>query len=269
MRLMAVVCLAAVVAVPTIAWTAHAASSDDSIPDLSAGGAGWQNTHNDFILPSSGPGPVTWDPAHPFVGNGQGGRVTVRVADLSNPILMPWVRDELKKLNDDALAGKLQYTPTSLCRPNGIPGILLLRNEPLYIAQTPTAVTLIYQSNHQSRHIYLNVPHSANVKPSWYGESVGHYEGDTLVIDTIGLSSKAPVDYYLTPHTDQLHVVERYHRIGDGKTLEVTFTAEDPGAFTAPWTGSQRFRQLNNTPMQEYVCAENEPLAPKATSSDF
>src|SRR5579871_719185 len=187
-----------------------------SIPDLSAGGAAWQNRHNDFILPSSGPGPVTWDPKYPFVGNGAGQPVTSRVADLANPILMPWVRDELKKFNDDALGGKLQYTPTALCRPNGVPGMILLRNEPLYIAQTAGEVTFLYQSNHQFRHIYLNTPHSANVKPSWYGESVGHYEGDTLIVDTIGLSSKAPVDYYLTPHSDQLHVVERYHRIGDG-----------------------------------------------------
>ncbi len=135
-----------------------AADSPGHIPDLSAGGAAWRNTHNDFILPSAGPGPVTWDPAHPFVGNGQRGIVTSRVADLSNPILMSWVKDELKKLNDDALAGKLQYSPTALCRPNGVPGVILLRNEPLFIAQRDTEVTFLYQSDHQSRHIYLNVP---------------------------------------------------------------------------------------------------------------
>ena len=212
---------------------------------------------------------MTWDPAHPFVGNGQRGIVTSRVADLSNPILMSWVKDELKKLNDDALAGKLQYSPTALCRPNGVPGVILLRNEPLFIAQRDTEVTFLYQSDHQSRHIYLNVPHSAKVKSSWYGESVGHYEGDTLVVDTIGITPKAPVNYYWTPHTDQIHVIERYRRIDDGKTLEVTFTVEDPGAFTMPWTASQRYRKLDNTRMEEYVCAEGEPLAPRATGLDF
>lgn len=248
---------------------ADAAGSSTTIPDLSADGAGWRNTHNDFILPASGPGPVTWDPAHPFVGNGGGGIVTLRIADLSNAILMPWVRDALKKLNDDALAGKEQRSPTSLCRPNGVPGMILLRNEPLYIAQTATEVTFLYQSDHQFRHIYLNVPHSPKIEPSWYGESVGHYEGDTLVVDTVGVTSKAPVDYYLTPHTDQIHIIERYRRIGDGKTLEVTFTVDDPGAFTMPWTASQRYREVDNTPMQEYVCAEGEPLAPRATHLDF
>jgi hypothetical protein len=248
---------------------ALAAESSDAIPDLSAGGAAWRNTHNDFILPSSGPSPVTFDPAHPFVGNGGGQAVTLRVADLTNPILMPWVRDVLKKFNDDALAGKEQRSPTSLCRANGVPGMILLRNEPLYIAQTAKVVTFLYQSDHQFRHIYLNVPHSAKVNASWYGESVGHYEGDTLVVDTIGLSPKAPVDYYLTPHTDQLHVVERYRRINDGKGLEVMFSVEDPGAFNMPWTASQRYRKIDNSPMVEYVCAEGEPLAPQATQLDF
>src|SRR6266481_932321 len=75
------------------------AVSLNAIPDLSAGGAAWRNTHNDFILPKTGAGPVTWDPAHPYFGHGDGPRPTSRVADLSNPILMPWVKDALKKLN--------------------------------------------------------------------------------------------------------------------------------------------------------------------------
>src|SRR5215831_20101254 len=108
-----------------------------SVPDLSAGGAAWRNTHNDFILPKTGAGPVTWDPAHPYFGNGDGPRPTSRVADLSNPILMPWVKDALKKFNEDALAGKPQFTPIARCWPNGVPGAILLRLNPMYILQTP------------------------------------------------------------------------------------------------------------------------------------
>src|SRR5215467_7525970 len=210
------------------------ADAASSIPDLSAGGAAWRNTHNDFILPKTGAGPVTWDPAHPYFGNGDGPRPTARVADLANPILMPWVRDALKKFNDDALAGKPQFTPIARCWPNGVPGAILLRVNPMYIVQTPKDVVFLYQSDHQIRHIYMNVPHSKNVTPSWYGESVGHYEGDTLVVDTIGITTKVAVYYNDTPNTDKLHVVERYRRVDDGNTLEVTFTAEDPGAFTVP-----------------------------------
>lgn len=238
------------------------AASSNAIPDLSAGGAAWRNTHNDFILPKSGAGPVTWDPAHPYFGNGDGPKPTSRVADLSNPILMPWVKDALQKRNVDALAGKPQFTPVARCWPNGVPGTILLRLNPLFIVQTPQEVLFLYQSDHQVRHIYLNVPHSGHVLPSWYGESVGHYEGDTLVVDTVGVTTKAAVDYYLTPHTDKLHVVERYRLMDGGRSLEVTFTVDDPGAFTMPWSASQRYQKLSQMPMEEVVCAEGEAFAP-------
>jgi hypothetical protein len=257
------------------------AAPSNAIPDLSAGGAAWRNTHNDFILPKTGAGPVTWDPAHPYFGNGDGPKPTSRVADLSNPILMPWVKEALQKFNADALAGKAQFTPIARCWPNGVPGAILLRLNPLFIVQTTKEVLFLYQSDHQMRHIYMNVPHSKNVAPSWYGESVGHYEGDTLVVDTVGLTTKAAVDYYLTPHTDKLHVVERYRLVEDGRTLEVTFTVDDPGAVAMSWSASQRYQKVAQTPMEEVVCAEGEAFAPiqdpqqalfpipRAAASDF
>lgn len=237
-------------------------ADSNSIPDLSAGGAGWRNTHNDFILPKIGAGPVTWDPAHPYFGNGDRQAPTVRVADLTNPILMPWVKDSLQKFNSDALAGKPQPTPVARCWPAGVPGTLLLRLNPLFILQTPKEVLFLYQSDHQVRHIYLNVPHSGGVVPSWYGESVGHYEGDSLVVDTVGVTTKSAVDYYLTPHSDKLHVVERYHLVDNGRTLEASVTVDDPGAFTTPWSASQQYQKLSNTPMDEVVCAEGEIFVP-------
>src|SRR5262249_39077785 len=93
--------------------------------------------------------------------------------------------------------------------------------------------------------------------PSWFGESIGHYEGDTLVVDTIGLTTKTFVDNYQTPHTDKLHVVERFHMIDGGKTLEVNVHVEDPGAFTTPWNAIQRYRRNEQGPQFESVCAEN------------
>lgn len=233
-----------------------------AIPDLSSGGAAWQNMHNDFILPASGPGPVTWDPAHPYVGNNEGRPPTARVADLTNPILMPWLKEELRKFNQDALAGKVQYTPIARCKPAGVPGAILLRLNPMFIAQTPKEVLFLYQSDHQVRHIYINRPHSAHIDPSWYGESVGHYEGDALVVDTVGVSTKVATDYYSTPHTEQLHVVERYHVVDGGTTLEVNFTVDDPGAFNMPWSASQKYKKID-APYREVVCAEGEASAPK------
>src|SRR6202162_1910250 len=99
---------------------------------------------------------------------------------------------------------------------------------------------MIFSGNAEVRHIRLNASHSADPKPSWYGESVGHYEGDTLVVDTIGLNDKRLIDNYGTPHTDKLHVVERFRLVDGGKTLEVAFTVEDPCAFFQTWSGTRQ-----------------------------
>jgi hypothetical protein len=107
------------------------------------------------------------------------------------------------------------------------------------------------------RHVYLNVPHSKNPAPTWYGESIGHYEGDELVVDTIGLSPKAVIDNYHTPHTEALHVTERYHLVEGGKTLEVNLVVEDPGAFNAPWKTIQHYARANRGPLPEENCSEN------------
>ena len=110
---------------------------------------------------------------------------------------------------------------------------------------------------------------------TWYGESVGRYEGDTLVIDTIGLNDKTFVDYFRTPHTEKLHVVERWRMVDDGKMLEFQFTVDDPEAFDQPWSGIRRLRRVA-TPYIEEVCAENnDPFfgsdyhIPKAAKPDF
>jgi hypothetical protein len=122
------------------------------------------------------------------------------------------------------------------------------------------------------------VLHSANPKPSPYGESVGHYEGgDTLVIDTIGLSDDTFVDNYRTPHTTQLHVIERFKLIDGGKTLDVSITVDDPGAFTMPWSARQTYRRTHEEPMLKTICAENNSVIfdaaispiPRADKPDF
>jgi hypothetical protein len=115
---------------------------------------------------------------------------------------------------------------------------------------------MIKEGGVEIQHIYLNVPHSANVKPSWYGESVGHYEGDTLVVDTIGQNSKTVVDAFRTPHTEKLHVVERWHLIDGGKGLEVNITVDDPDTFNQPWSTYVRHVRGKEA-FYEDICAEN------------
>src|SRR5207247_297588 len=103
----------------------------------------------------------------------------------------------------------LPFAAQSRCYPGGVPGQLLFPAEPFYFIQTPKQVWMIWQRDHMVRRIYLTDKHSANVKPSWFGESIGHYEnGDTLVVDTLGLSTKnSYIDNFRTPHTEKLHVV--------------------------------------------------------------
>jgi hypothetical protein len=229
--------------------------------------------------PTGGPGPVTFDKAYPYVPNGSGKQSTYRVADLSNPILQPWTIPSMKKANDEVIAGKVPFRARERCWPVGVPGFSAYSLvEPFYFYQTAEKVVVINQGGPEIRRIYLNVTHSKNVKPSWYGESVGHYEnGDTLVIDTIGISTKSFTDNYRTPHTDQLHVVERWKLAADGMTVDVSVFVEDPGAFTMPWSAVQRWRRVENAPLSTATCNENNgdffnhglvPL-PEAAKPDF
>jgi hypothetical protein len=149
-------------------------------------------------------------------------------------------------------------------------------------------VIFLYLRNHEFRHVRLNRPHPARIEPSWYGDSVGRYEGDTLVIDTVGVRPGpfAMLDMYGTPFSPALHVVERYRlidygeakealdrgfkeniRFGPGvqslefdpnyrgKHLQLQFTVEDDGVFTTPWTATITYA----VPLgrwEEHVCAE-------------
>jgi hypothetical protein len=216
----------------------------------------------DFVQPLSGPGPVTNDPAHPYLTNADAARTgrqpTYRVADLSNPILKPWVVEHMRKANEEVLAGEIPFTADSRCYPAGVPSFLLFPANPVRFIQTPDQVLMIWQQDAQVRRVYLNQQHTSNPKPSWYGESVGHYEGaDTLVVDTIGQNDKTFVDNYRTPHTTQMHVIERFKLVDSGRTIEVSVYVEDPGAFTSPWNAIQRYRRTEDGPMVEMVCAEN------------
>ena len=244
---------------------------------------GWSVAHadgDDYIQPASGPGPVKSDPAHPFIPTQPDTAIqpTYRVADLTNPILKPWAVEQMRKANDEVLAGKVPYVPRERCWPAGTPAWVL--EPPFNISifiETPKEIVMVHQNDYQFRHIYLNVPHSNNPKPSWTGESVGHYEGDELVVDTIGFNDRTFVDNYRTPHTTQMHVVERFKLIDGGKTLQDTITVEDPGAYNMKWTAVQRWTRNNRGPIEELSCAENNenlfdydvrPI-PQAKTPDF
>jgi len=162
----------------------------------------------------------------------------------------------------------------------------------MQMLQQPDEITFLYANDHEVRHVRMNAAHPARVTPSWYGDSVGHYEGDALVIDTVGVKvgPYAMVDMYGTPYTEALHVVERYrlldyeatmeaeersekgnlrlqgsdpgfapNRNYKGRGLELQFTVEDEGVFTTPWSATIVYRRplspFGGWP--ESVCAEN------------
>lgn len=259
-------------------WPADGAQNT-AIPALASAEFGWL-ADTEFLPPESGPGPVTFDKTHPYVRNNTIGQPTFRISDLTNPTLKPWVVEQMRHDNEEVLAGKFAFTARSSCRPAGVPGFLVFGcgARTVYFIQTPREVVMINDGDQQVRHVYLNVAHSAQPAPSWYGESVGHYEnGDTLVVDTIGLNDKTFIDNYRTPHTNQLHVVERWRLAADGRKLDVAITVDDPGAFTTPWRARQVYQRTPQGPLTEMVCAENNTNyfsqdvvpTPTASGSDF
>jgi hypothetical protein len=259
------------------------APSQEKIPALGSISFAWLATGADWRdpPPGSGHGPIKQDPAHPFHGNLDGpGQVTLRFGNVQDPVLKPWAAAQMQASNDEVLSGKraVTFTAQGRCYPGGVPGQLLYPAEPFYFIQTPKEVWMIWQRDHLVRRIYMTDKHSETVKPSWFGESIGHYEnGDTLVVDTIGLSTKTSfIDNFRTPHSLKEHVVERYKPSADGKTLEVAVTVDDPDAFNEPLHLVQRWRNVKN-PLLETACAENNedyfhqnlfPI-PQADTPDF
>jgi hypothetical protein len=247
-------------------------------PDFSSGGIGWTvgPAQGEFIAVPGSPSPITTDPAHPHVFNigiTQGKQPTFPIGDLANPNLKSWAKETMKRDNDEVLGGKIAFSARSSCRPAGVPAFNLFGGGNFYFRQTPKEVVMIFDADQQVRRIYLNVPHSARLKPSWYGESVGHYEGETLVVDTIGMNAKTFVDGYRTPHSEKLHVTERWKTIDNGSRLEVAMTIDDAETFLQPWQAVERYRRVEET-LVEQVCAENNQVAidyhiPVAEKPDF
>jgi hypothetical protein len=147
------------------------------------------------------------------------------VGDFTNPILKPEAAEVVKQ-HGELSKKKIPYpTPSNQCWPGGVPFVFW--NIGMQMLQQRDEVTILYANDYDVRHVHMNRTHPEHVALSWYGDSVGHYEGDTLVIDTVGIKVGpfAMVDMYGTPHTEALHVVERY-RLLDNESAKET---EDRG----------------------------------------
>ena len=252
-------------AVALVAGAARA-EAPNAIPPFASADFGWQSNVEDWgdPPPGSGHGPIKNDPAYPFLNNAEGTRAgtgaTKRITNTKDPVLKPWAAARIQATNDEILQGvrDIPFTAQARCYPGGVPGQLLWPFEPVFFIQTPKIVYMIWQRDHLVRRIHLTDKHSEHVTPSWFGESIGHYEnGDTLVVDTIGLSTRVSyIDNFRTPHTEKLHVVERFTIEPGGKGMRALVRVEDPDTFNEPLTMTRRWFKIDG-PMVETVCAEN------------
>jgi len=285
------VVFAGLVAAAVVPGISGAAPANDGIPNFTpAGDTSWQVNFWDYILPAppgAAHGPILTDPKYPYnsqIQNGglfRGGDFQVAIVNAKDPVLKPWAAKQMEERNQDLLAGKRTsgFVAQSRCWPGGVPGQNLFL-EPVYFLQKPNEVIIMWQRNNIVRRVKLTDKHSAAVKPTWFGESIGHYEnGDTLVVDTVGIAGGKyhTIDNFGTPHTDKLHTVERFTIAKDGNTLNATITVEDPDTFNAPLTLRQEWRRTNLA-YEESICAEDggmnplgyklEPI-PVAAKADF
>ncbi|PYU21721.1 MAG: hypothetical protein DMG30_16905 [Acidobacteria bacterium] len=141
------------------------------------------------------------------------------------------------------------------CFPAGVPKIYL-RHSPMQIVQTSTEIIMLFEFDHLIRQIYTDGrAHSDVLGPSWMGDAIGKWEGDTLVVDTTNFNDRTWLDWLGHPHSDQLHLVERIRRV-DHNTLRDDMTFDDPKAFTKPWTGMVMFELKPTWSLQEMVCED-------------
>jgi hypothetical protein len=226
---------------------AQSGEGEIAIPDF---GGFYQHNTSVYGEPVNGmPGPVGDMPGYTHAGSDPW------VGDHHNPILLEHTAAEVQRLSEFELAGGVNLAAFQVCKLLGVPLVLLQRDN-IQVLQAPDQVTIIYSRDHHIRNIYLNVPHTENPEASWYGESVGHYEGDTLVVDTIAQNGESRADRYGSFSSKEVHVVERYHLAEGGAVLQVDFTITDPVNFTTSWSATQQYRR-SDEPWEEVVCSEN------------
>ena len=268
----------------TLAGSASAAGNNASTPDFSGV---WARQAFGFEQPASGQGPVLNLEHRP---NGIGSNANKLVGDYNTPFLKPESAERVRRLGEISRSGNAYPDPSNQCLPQPPPYVMSGQRHVKFL-QTKNEIVVIYEQDQQVRHIYLNQQHPRALKPSWYGHSVGRFEGDTLVIDTIGfkVGPRSMADEFGTPFSEKLHLVERvrlvdydvakeaterairtvgYAAAGPinegvmfdkdymGQGLQVQFTADDPVAYTQPWSAQVTYRRSGSI-WNEYACAES------------
>lgn len=178
-----------------------------------------------------------------------------------DPPMLPWNKAKFDERAAAEKAGHPLYDPTAMCMPSGIPR-LFAAPYPIEVVQTPERTVILYEVQHLFRIIHMNSQHPKDLKPSFMGHSIGHWEGDVLVVDTIGMTPQSQIDETGVMHTGAIHVVEHIQKVGG--LLEFNVTIDDPGAFSRPWQAKRVFEWKPKTRFIEYVCEENNRNVPGA-----
>jgi len=167
-------------------------------------------------------------------------------------LMLPWAKELMSKRD-------VTLEPHNQCLPMGVPRVTpfpyrFLQN---YTDKAPTHLFILHEGNiHTYRQIFMDGrKHPAELDPTWFGHSIGWYEGDTLVIDTVGFNETFWLDRRGLPHTNQMHVTERFTRT-DQATIKYETLVDDPGAYTEPWKGGFNLRWEAGTELFEYVCQQ-------------
>ena len=176
------------------------------------------------------------------------------------PAMTPWAEAQYKaakpSFGPKSVTMEETNDPVYKCFPPGVPRVYL-HPFPVQIVQIPGQVIMLFEYDHMVRHIFTDGrAHPDDLSPTWMGHSIGRWEGDTLVVDTVGFNDKSWLDRVGHPHSDQLHVVERLRRV-EQNSLQVEFTIEDPKAYTKPITSSLLFQLKPKWDIMEQSCMDN------------
>ena len=202
----------------------------------------------------------TWEEANTGLGVGGTGKnpnavATPPTTDLSGrqpPPYQPWAAKKvLESYNQRAIDD-----PDALCLPPGVPRTANIGLFPTQIIQTSAQVIILHEYMSVFRIIPINAKHPDDMEPTYMGDSVGHWEGDTLVVDVTGFNDKTWLGPAGAFHSDELHITERYTRISKDR-INYDVTMEDPKVFTKPWVLHNSMMLREGTRLREYVCAEN------------
>jgi hypothetical protein len=199
----------------------------------------------------TGAGTSSLDLSGVWLGDGAGNNRALLLQP-AMPLMQPWVKAKFNA----------QGVPTDpdpfleSCDPLGVPRVLLT-NTPVKIVQTPAETVFLYERNHDFREVYTyGREHPKDPDPSWWGHSIGRWDGTTFVVDSVGFNDKTWVDWSGLPHTEALHVIERYQRL-DHDTMRLDITVDDPKAYTQSFTAKRMFK-LKPWDIGEDICNRSD-----------